>query len=183
MKLALLFLVLTALIVCPAAGGIQSFAAAESNSGTGVKDSWITTKTKMALVSDNRVKARQIKVETQGAVVTLRGKVASGEERNAAEQITRGIDGVRAVRNTLEIVPETKREASDARDDKVAKAVSDRLDMDGQLKGTSVRVRADNGIVTLMGDVPNARAKERAVELARRVRGVRAVRNELQLKS
>jgi osmotically-inducible protein OsmY len=34
-----------------------------------------------------------------------------------------------------------------------------------------------------MGTVPNTQIKDRAVEMARKVPGVRAVRNELQLKS
>ena len=172
MKIALLFLVLAVLIVWPAESPAQE-----------VKDSWITSKTKMALVTDKRVKARQIKVETQQGVVTLRGKVASGEERTAAEEITKGIDGVKSVRNTLEIVPDAKRKALDTKDDEVTKAVRDRLAADEKLKAASIRVRADNGMVTLMGTVPNAQVKDRAVEMARKVPGVRAVRNELQLKS
>ena len=172
MKIGLIFLVLTALLVWPAASPAQE-----------VKDSWITSKTKMALVTDKRVKARQIKVETQQGVVTLRGKVASGDERNAAEEITKGIDGVKSVRNTLEIVPAAKRKALDTKDNEVTKAVRNRLATDGQLQGVSIRVRADNGMVTLMGTVPSAQVKDRAFEMARKVPGVRAVRNELQLKS
>jgi hyperosmotically inducible protein len=172
MKIALLFLVLAALIVWPAESPAQE-----------VKDSWITSKAKMALVTDKRVKAREIKVETQQGVVTLRGKVASGEERTAAEEITKGISGVKSVRNTLEIVPDAKRKALDTKDDEVTKAVRDRLAADAKLKAASIRVRADNGMVTLMGTVPNSQIKDRAVEMARKVPGVRAVRNELQLKS
>jgi len=185
MKIALLFLVLTVLIVWPADSHAQSPAGTESKGGPAqeIRDSWITSKTKTALVADKRVKAREIKVETKGAVVTLRGKVASGEERNAAEEITKGIDGVQSVRNTLEIVPEPKRKTLDAKDDEVTKTVRNRLATDGQLKGASIRVRADNGMVTLMGTVPSAQARDRAFDLARKVPGVRAVRNELQLKS
>ncbi len=185
MKIALLFVVFAALIAWPASSPAQSPAGTETKGGPAqeIRDSWITSKTKTALVADKRVKARQIKVETKGGVVTLRGKVASGEERNAAEEVTKRVDGVRAVRNTLEIVPEAKREALDAKDDDVTKTVRNRLATDGQLKGASIRVRADNGMVTLMGTVPSVQAKDRAFELARKVPGVRAVRNELQLKS
>jgi hyperosmotically inducible protein len=184
MKIALLFLALTALLVCPAVGSAQSKATeSKSSGGSEVKDSWITSKAKMKLVADKRTKARHIKVETERGVVTLRGKVASGEERAAAEEVTRGVDGVKGVRNTLEIVPEMKRKAADARDDQISKTVRDRFDADGQLQGASIRVRADNGMVTLMGTVPNVQLKDRAADLARKVPGVRAVRNELQLKS
>jgi osmotically-inducible protein OsmY len=185
MKVALLFLVLTATILCPGASWADPPVAAEPERGVGreMKDSWITSKTKVAFVTDKRVKARRIKVETQQGVVTLRGKVASADERNAAEQIARGIGGVSAVRNTLEVVPEASRQALDAKDDEIAKAIRDRLDSDEQLKGAHIRVRADNGMVTLMGTVPSARAKDHAVEVARKTVGVRGVRSELRPKS
>ena len=190
MRIALL-LMFTALFAYPAVSAAQSATApattpaptAESHSGgMGVKDSWITSKAKMKLVADKRTKARQIKVETQSGVVTLRGKVASPEERVAAEEITKGVDGVKSVRNTLEIVPDMKRKAADVKDDEITKSIRDRMAADEQLKSTSIRVRADNGMVTLMGMVPTVKVKDRAAELARKTPGVRAVRNELQLK-
>ena len=174
MRLALVLLVSAALMAWPAG----SPSAAQE-----VKDSWITSKTKMSLINDKRVKARHIKVETENGVLILRGKVSSGEERAAAEETARGVEGVKSVRNMLQVVPETKRKALDARDDEVSKAVTDRLDADGQLKGAKIRVRADNGMVTLMGSVPSARAKDRAADMTRKVPGVRAVQNELQVKS
>jgi len=183
MKTALLFLVLTALLICPAVSSAQSQAESKSGGTSEVKDSWITSKTKMKLIADKRTKARMIKVETARGVVTLRGKVASGEERAAAEEVTRGVDGVKGVRNTIEVVREMRRKAADAKDDQISKTVRDRVDADGQLQGASIRVRADNGMVTLMGTVPNVQLKDRAADLARKVPGVRAVRNELQLKS
>jgi hyperosmotically inducible protein len=145
-----------------------------------IKDSWITSKTKMSLVSDKRVKARRITVETLNGVVLLRGKVATAEERSAAEQVARGIDGVRSVSNMLQVVPEAQRKASDARDAALKKAISQRFDADEGLKSADVKVRVDHGVITLMGTVPDARLKARATELATRVQGVRSVRNELQ---
>lgn len=181
MRIALLFPVLIALLACPVGASAQSAPTTESRPGA-VKDSWITSKTKMALVADGRTKARKIKVETEGGVVTLRGKVATAEERNAAEEITKGIDGVRSVRNTLEVVPDGKRKALDAKDDEISKTLRDRFASDDQLRTVTIRVRADNGMVTLMGTVPTIKIKDRATELARKTPGVRAVRNELQVK-
>src|SRR3989449_10844868 len=129
MKIALTFLVLTVLIAWPAVSPAQTSAPAESKGGAGqeIKDSWITSKTKTALVTDKRVKARRIKVETRAGGVTLRGKVGSGEERNAAEEITKRIGGVRLVRNTPENVPGPKRKALGGKDEPVPKAVRDGL--------------------------------------------------------
>jgi hyperosmotically inducible protein len=188
MRIALLFFLFTALLLSPAVSGAQSKGAEAPKDAKGaseqpVKDSWITSKTKMALVTDKRTKAREVKVETQGGVVTLRGKVATGEERTAAEEIARGVSGVKSVNNTLQVVPSTQRKMVDVKDSDVKKNVVERLVADQQLKTASIAVRADNGLVTLTGTVPDARTKARAAEVARKVPGVRAVRNELQLKS
>jgi hyperosmotically inducible protein len=76
-----------------------------------------------------------------------------------------------------------KRKSTDKKDDQITKTLRDRIDADAQLKDAGVRVRTDNGMVTLMGMVPNIQVRDRAADLARKIPGVRAVRNELQLKS
>jgi len=150
--------------------------------GQVMTDSWLTTKTKMALTKDDRTKARHIKVETQGAVVTLRGKVSSAEERTAAEEIARRITGVASVSNALQIVPNDQRKSVDAKDDGIETAVRERLEKDAQLKDAGIKVRSDNSVVTLRGKVSDPKAKIRASDVVRGVPGVRSVRNELALK-
>src|SRR3989442_13467168 len=70
-------------------------AARPSGDGAGqaMKDSWITTKTKLALTTDNRTKERHISVETRAAVVMLSGKGTSAVERTAVGGITRRYSG------------------------------------------------------------------------------------------
>src|SRR5437879_13871730 len=57
-----------------------------------MKDSWVTTKAKMAMVKDDRVKARRVKVETRDGIVTLRGRVAAVDRQTRAEPIPRGLE-------------------------------------------------------------------------------------------
>jgi len=149
--------------------------------GQTMKDSWITTKTKLALTTDGRTKARQISVETQGATVMLRGKVSRTEERTAAEEIARGISGVASVYNALQIVPDDQRKTVDAKDDGIETAIRERLMNDAQLKAASIKIRSDNSVVTLRGKVADPKAKSHASDVVRGVPGVRAVRNELAL--
>jgi hyperosmotically inducible protein len=153
-----------------------------AGAGQIMKDSWLTTKAKMALVTDKRVKARHIQVETQGGIVTLRGKVASAEERTATEEVARGISGATSVNSALQVVPEEQRKSVDAKDDGIEKAVKGRLDKDEYLKDTDIKVRSDNSVVTLIGKVPDHKTRVRASDLTRGVPGVRAVRNELAQK-
>jgi len=148
---------------------------------TAVSDSWITAKTKMALFADERVKGLQVAVETEkGGIVHLRGKVDSAEAKAAAADIAKGIDGVKSVKNDLQVVAPEKRDMVEAKDADIKKAVQSRLSKDSQLKG--VDVRADGGVVVLTGDAPNITAAARASEVAREVPGVKSVKNEINVK-
>jgi hyperosmotically inducible protein len=142
-----------------------------------VSDSWVTSKTKIALFADERVKGREVKVETQNGVVHLRGKVDSDEAKAAAADVAKGIDGVKSVKNDLQVVAPSARKAVDANDKDIAKAVESKVHRDTQLK--KVDVRADSGVVTLSGEVPSIGASAKASEMARSVPGVKSVKNEL----
>ncbi len=142
-----------------------------------VSDSWLTAKTKIALFADERVKGRQVKVVTDKATVTLRGKVDSDEAKAAAESIASGIDGVKSVKNELQVVAPAERAAVDASDKDIKRAVEGRLAADRRVR--KVDVRSDGGVVTLTGDVAGIEQSARASEMARDVRGVRAVKNDL----
>src|SRR4029079_1014832 len=109
-----------------------------------VRDSWFTSKTKIALFADDRVKGSQVKVETEKAVVHLTGKVDSDTAKMAAAEIAQGIDGVKSVKNDLQVVAPSKREAVASDDKQIAKAVESRLSRDSQLK--KIDVKTDAGV-------------------------------------
>jgi hyperosmotically inducible protein len=150
---------------------------AAKDAKAGMSDSWLTAKTKIALFADERVKGRQVTVETVNATVTLRGKVDSDEAKTAAVSVAKAVEGVKSVRNDLQVVPPGDRKVTDASDKDITQQVEGRLAKDGQLK--KVDVRADRGAVILMGAVASIGASARASELAREVPGVRSVKNEL----
>src|SRR5580765_75174 len=144
---------------------------------TVVTDSWLTSKTKIALFGDDRVKGSEVKVETKDGVVYLRGKVDSAEAKAAADSVAKGIDGVKSVKNDLQVVSPGARKAVDAKDADIAKGVHPHVRRESDLK--KVDVRADSGVVTLTGEVPTISASAKATEMARGVNGVRSVKNEL----
>ena len=148
---------------------------------TTVSDSWITSKTKIALFADERVKGTQVSVDTKNGVVHLRGKVDSDEAKAAAADVAKGIEGAKSVKNDLQVVSPSARPATDANDKDIAKTVESRMSKDVQLK--KVAVRTDGGVVTLTGEVPSIVAAARASEQARTVRGVKSVKNELAVRS
>ena len=148
---------------------------------TAMSDSWITSKTKIALFADERVKGTQVSVDTmKGGVVHLRGKVDSAEAKSAAGDIAKGIEGVKSVKNDLQVVAPSTRKMVDAKDEDIDKAVKARVSREAQLK--SVDVRTDAGVVTLTGEVPSITAAAKASEMARSTPGVKSVKNELTVR-
>jgi osmotically-inducible protein OsmY len=73
------------------------------NAGRVVDDSVITGKVKAALVADPTTKAHQISVETFKGVVQLSGFVDSSEARSRAGQVAQQVEGVKDVKNDLEL--------------------------------------------------------------------------------
>jgi osmotically-inducible protein OsmY len=155
----------------------QKAKGAAQDAKTGISDSWVTAKTKIALYGDDRVKGGPVSVETVKGAVSLRGKVDSDNARAAAASVAQAIDGVKSVRNDLQVVPAGDRKAIDSSDTDITRQVEGHLAKDVQLK--KVGVRTDGGAVILTGAVSSIGASARASELARGVPGVRMVRNEL----
>jgi len=144
-----------------------------------VTDSRLAVKVNTALWSDLRFPGRQISVDTQDGVVTLRGKVDSEETKMAADDIIGHLEGIKEIRNRLQVVPPERRAEVDAQDHAITRALDAKFKEDPQLQDAVIDTRVDAGVVTLSGQVRNAAARSRAVELARAVLGVRSVRNEL----
>ena len=149
----------------------------------GMSDSWITSKTKIALFSDDRVKGSQVHVETKGGTVMLRGKVDDADAKTAAGEIAKGIDGVKSVKNELQVVAPSNRKAVDADDKQITKSIEDRFKQDPQLKNAKIDAKVNAGVVTLTGEVKSIGTSARASEVARGIPGVRSVKNDLTFAS
>jgi hyperosmotically inducible periplasmic protein len=144
-----------------------------------VSDSWVTSKAKIALFADDRVAGKDVRVETVNGQIFLRGKVDAEEAKTAAAEIAKGIEGVKSVKNDLQVVPPTARKTVAANDKQITKAVESSFAKDATLK--KIDVRTDAGVVVLSGEVPNISAAAKASEMAHRVDGVKSVKNELRV--
>jgi hyperosmotically inducible periplasmic protein len=144
-------------------------------------DAWLTAKTKMALLTAEDVPAGKIDVDTVDGRVTLHGTVASAAEKTRAEAAARSVEGVREVRNLLQVVPGGRTEAVKASDDQVKERVSQTLKNDASLADSSISVQSVNaGVVLLSGKAASVSDHLRALERAREVPGVRQVKSEVQ---
>ena len=159
-----------------------------SKEKTLVNDSWLTAKTKIALAADSRVKGRQIEVETTEGRVMLRGKVDSDTAKHAAEGITAGLDGVKTVKNDLEVVPPSAREAEEEKDEAITARVKEHIAKDStllkdsRLKDGNINVHTNAGVVSLTGEVPDITTSAQASWTTRQVPGVKSVKNDLTVK-
>lgn len=97
-------------LVC--AGGILLGGCASDgdsrSTGQVIDDTAILAKAKAALVNDPVVSGMAINVEVNRGVVQLNGAVNAEVEKRKAEEIARGVDGVRGVENNLVIRQEAK---------------------------------------------------------------------------
>jgi osmotically-inducible protein OsmY len=76
---------------------------AGATAGRVVDDSVVTGKVKAALVADPVTKAHQINVETFQGTVQLSGFVDSTEAKSRAVEIARTTEGVKDVKNSLQV--------------------------------------------------------------------------------
>jgi hyperosmotically inducible protein len=144
------------------------------------KDTWITTKAKVALLTADDVSVTSVHVDTKDGHVTLHGKVKSAAEKTRAEAAVKKVDGVKGVHNLLQVVPDAFKEATKVADATVKDKVEAVLKADASLKGIKV-ASVNNGVVLLSGKTDSVDKELRAVEAARAVAGVKRVASEVQL--
>jgi osmotically-inducible protein OsmY len=75
----------------------------QQSAGEAIDDGVVTAKVKAALIQDPLTKAHQINVETFKGTVQLSGFVESDEARARALQVARDVEGVRKVKDAMEV--------------------------------------------------------------------------------
>ena len=77
--------------------------AKQEGTGEYVDDTVITTKVKAAIFNEPTLKSAEINVETFKGVVQLSGFVGTQVAVNKAVEVTRGVAGVKAVKNDMRL--------------------------------------------------------------------------------
>jgi hyperosmotically inducible periplasmic protein len=144
-----------------------------------IKDSWITTKAKIALLTTDGFSVNGANVDTINGNVTIHGKVATTEDRTRAEQTVRKVSGVKTVSNLLQVVPSNVKDLVAANDSDVKDRVEASLKADGNMKDVKV-ASVNNGVVLLSGKTDSLTEKLHAIENAYSVNGVHRVASEIQ---
>jgi len=152
-----------------APGGVRSTAS----------DAWITTDAKMRMVADGAVPAMDVNIDTRNGVVTLFGIVPTQAAKAAAEADAKKVSGVKSVVNDLQVVPESKQEAVEAKDDDIHKRLTASLNEHDALDGINVEVK--NGVARLTGKVGSGSDRLQAAVIARSTKGVRSVEDDMTI--
>jgi osmotically-inducible protein OsmY len=121
----------------------------------------------------------EIGVIVEKGVVTLTGTVDSYSKKLAAENAVKGVKGVRAVAEDIEVRYGTEYKKSDK---EIAKASADALKWNYSVPEDKVSIKVDNGWVYLNGEVQWSFQKEAAKRAVENLVGVRGVSNAIKLK-
>lgn len=95
---------LVGLLAIPALQAAENAGSAEragQSAGQYIDDAALTTKVKVALLTDNLLSAFEVKVNTQGGIVTLSGEVDRPETIQRAIKLASAVPGVKAINTHL----------------------------------------------------------------------------------
>lgn len=71
--------------------------------GSGGNDFYLFTQARAALAADAELKGANFVIEVKEGVLTLGGAAASAEQKSRAEEVVRGVGGVKSVRNQIKV--------------------------------------------------------------------------------
>jgi hyperosmotically inducible protein len=140
---------------------------------------WITTASKVRLMASSTTPALDINVDTRDGIVTLFGIVPSEEVKQAAKVEVLKTDGVRRVRNELQVVPEQHRKTVEVKDADIKKSIEKQLAEETRLEDADIGMDVKNGVVHLTGEVKSNAERFTALQTARMAPGVRAVVDDM----
>ena len=145
--------------------------------GERVADLEIKTLVSEDLSKNADLAGKQIATDVKSRTVTLSGTVDTSAQKNQAEQIAWQVTGVQGVTDNLSAAnAQTNPESVD---DKLAHRVEFELYSTKAISLKTVQIHADNGTVTLSGNVTSRAEKLLAEKTAQSVEGVRKVVDNL----
>ena len=126
------------------------------------------------------INAANIGVAVENGIVTLSGHVASFAEKYDAEQAVRRVKGVRGIAEEIEVrYPNEKKTA----DDQIAARALNIIAWDTTIPDDAVRVKVQQGWITLTGRVHWHYQRAAAEDAVRKLSGVTGVTNFIEVRS
>jgi hyperosmotically inducible protein len=199
--------VITAVVMLASTPCITAvFAQTASSSQARLSDDELSSLIATKIANDKSLSADAVKVTVKNGVVTLSGVVGKDADKTTAEEMAH-VPGVVRVDNKLTsrekattktkdaagtVADTTKKGAEKTKDaaSKTAEVTTDgwistRIKTnfmgDEALRASDIKVDTNDHVVTLTGAVPNAAAREKAVQIAKDVEGVHRVVDKLKI--
>lgn len=127
------------------------------------------------LEMDSRIHEDKVGAKVEGGQVILFGEVESLEEKGIAGQIAMSVNGVHSLVNDLDVPPNV------SQDQAIKNSIEQKFRSAQLLHDNNVNIDVNNQMVTLKGTILSRNDKQSAVRLAESVKGVRKVKNLLQV--
>lgn len=124
--------------------------------------------------------AAEIGVTVKDGVVTLTGSVDNYLKKSQAEDAAKNVAGVKAVVEKIEINYSSWGITSDG---DIAKEIISALKWNFEVPSDKVKVKVENGWVTLDGELPWNFQREAAKDAVSNLNGVKGVTNNIKIKS
>lgn len=163
------------------------------DSKSAFKDGWIEGKLAAALSLNKHLDPFPINIRVDDNRATLEGEVHSDIEKDLAENIALGIEGIDSVTNNINVIEKpapaaepTKKGRSFAQyvaDVSTTAAIKTELLASKNIKGLDIKVDTFNDKVTLSGKVESLEERALAQAIAAKHNDVKGVINNLQVKS
>lgn len=170
-----------------------------------VEDATITAKVKYRLILNKNIASYDINVDTKNGVVTLSGKVDSGEKRDLAVKLAENTSGVLKVENGLTVVETEKMKGAgekETEEEKSGSSMKKKMDeLSQEMKDTLITAKARSlllisseaegarydistreGKVTVTGTVLSEQQAEDIREILEDLQGVTEVEDKLAVR-
>src|SRR5215813_14499654 len=165
-------------------------------------DALLTARIKTRMAADGRISPTRVNVDTLNGDVTLKGEVPTQDEKNAAEEVARKVEGVKSVSNQITVNPaaagsgvpsgnEMKQQAEKAVGElgEEVKKGAGKAFLLGEIKTrlaaagySNIEVGADQGVVTLKGEAPSDKDRIAVEAIVQKIEGVAKVNNQVTIK-
>lgn len=136
-------------------------------------DTEIAQAVRLALEWDAFVPDQRIRSTVSEGYVTLEGEVATLREKQDAERVARILAGVRGIHNRLTVIP-TKADPA-----KLRRSIEAALERRAEREAEKIKVRVDDGTVTLEGRVRTWPEKKAVLGAVGHAPGVRELKDRL----
>ncbi len=170
------------------------FSATVGASAQAPSDTWSKASLTTTYALNPHLNPFSINVDVQNGAATLSGTVDSEVDRDLAEELALGVDGIRQVVNRLQVAPQASADMEQQKlgqqqrgflrkveDANISAKVKSQLLWNDSTSGLDIDVDTKNGIVSLSGSVTSGAEADLAEQIARNTTDVLGVDNRLQI--